>query len=111
MKRVVFVGMIGKLTKLASGVLMTHYTRSSVDIGLLAGIDPAAAGANTARHAFEMWQAGGLLRPAGDELCARVGEVLRRFTKGALEVEVAMVDFTGLRVVAATRSEWVSCGA
>lgn len=111
MKRVVFVGMVGKLTKLASGVLMTHYTRSSVDIGLLAEIDPAAAGANTARHAYEIWEAGGMLRTAGDRLCLRVREVLRRFTKDTLEVEVAMVDFTGLTVVAATRSEWVSCGA
>ena len=107
-KRVVFVGMIGKLTKLASGVLMTHYTRSSVDIELLAGIEPAAGGANTARHAYEIWQAHGLLRRAGDELCARVRDVLRRFTKGALEAEVAMVDFTGLTVVAATKAEWVS---
>ena len=30
-REVVFVGMVGKLTKLASGVLMTHYTRSAVD--------------------------------------------------------------------------------
>ena len=29
---VVFVGMAGKLTKLAAGVLMTHYTRSKVDL-------------------------------------------------------------------------------
>jgi cobalt-precorrin-5B (C1)-methyltransferase len=108
LKRVVFVGMIGKLTKLASGVLMTHYTRSGVDIGLLATIDSSAGAANTARHAYEIWEAGGLLRPAGDELCARVREVLRRFANGVLEAEVAMVDFTGQTVVAATRPEWVS---
>ena len=41
---VVFVGMIGKLTKLASGVLMTHYTRSKVDTGLLGGDHPAHGG-------------------------------------------------------------------
>ena len=110
MRRVVFVGMIGKLTKLASGVLMTHYTRSSVDIGLLEAIAPESKGANTARHAYEIWQARGLLRTAGDELCSRVRDVLRRFTKGALEAEVAMVDFTGLSVVAATRPDWVSWG-
>jgi len=47
---VVFVGMIGKLTKLAAGVLMTHSARSTVDTGLLAEItashggDPADVG-------------------------------------------------------------------
>ncbi|MBX6766930.1 MAG: cobalt-precorrin-5B (C(1))-methyltransferase, partial [Actinomadura rubrobrunea] len=41
---VVFVGMPGKLTKLASGVLMTHYTRSRVDTGLLGEITTAAGG-------------------------------------------------------------------
>ena len=30
--RIVFVGMAGKLTKLAAGVLMTHYTRSKVSL-------------------------------------------------------------------------------
>src|SRR5215471_18680907 len=42
--RVVFVGMAGKLTKLASGVLMTHYTRSKVSLGLLGEITLAAGG-------------------------------------------------------------------
>ena len=42
--RVVFVGMVGKLTKLAAGVLMTHYTRSKVDLGLLGASPPTAGG-------------------------------------------------------------------
>jgi cobalt-precorrin-5B (C1)-methyltransferase len=117
MRRVVFVGMAGKLTKLAAGVLMTHYTRSRVDPGLLGALTRAAGGsaelseavsvANTARHAYEQWSAAGLLRPAGDLLCQRVAEVLGRFTDGALAAEVAMVDFTGTACVAATRPEWV----
>jgi cobalt-precorrin-5B (C1)-methyltransferase len=117
-REVVFVGMVGKLTKLAAGVLMTHYTRSAVDTGLLArltegaGGDPAlvsaVAGANTARHAYELWAAAGLLRAAGDALCARVRDVLAAFAEGALAVDVAMVDFTGRAVVAATRAEWVA---
>jgi cobalt-precorrin-5B (C1)-methyltransferase len=37
-----------------------------------------------------------------------VREVLLRFVNRALGVEVAMVDFTGRTVVAATRPEWVS---
>jgi cobalt-precorrin-5B (C1)-methyltransferase len=87
--RVIFVGMAGKLTKLAAGVLMTHYTRSKVSTGLLGEITRAAGGdeeltarvaeANTARHAVELWTEAGLLAPAGTELCRRVADVLARF--------------------------------
>ena len=115
---VIFVGMAGKLAKLAAGVLMTHYTRSKVDLGLLGDVTVAAGGsaamagevtaANTGRHAYEIWQRGGILRPAGDELCLRVRSVLVRAGQGRLDADVAMVDFTGTRVVAATRPEWVS---
>jgi cobalt-precorrin-5B (C1)-methyltransferase len=116
LQAVVFVGMAGKLTKLASGVLMTHYTRSRVDLTVLAeltaqaGGDEALAGAvreaNTARHAYELWEAAGLLRPAGDLLCARVAEVLHRFS--GLTARVALVDPAGAHVVAATDPSWVA---
>jgi cobalt-precorrin-5B (C1)-methyltransferase len=116
--RVIFVGMAGKLAKLAAGVLMTHYTRSKVDLGLLGDVTRAAGGsrraaeeveaANTGRHAYEIWQREGLLRPAGDELCQRVRSVLLRAGRGRLDADVAMVDFSGAHVVAATRPEWVS---
>ncbi len=46
LKRVVFAGMAGKLTKLAAGVLMTHYTRSKVSLDLLADITLAAGGSS-----------------------------------------------------------------
>jgi cobalt-precorrin-5B (C1)-methyltransferase len=115
---VVFVGMAGKLAKLAAGVLMTHYTRSKVDLGLLGDVTLTAGGsaamaaevsaANTGRHAYEIWQREGLLRPAGDELCQRVRSVLLRAGEGKLDADVAMVDFSGARVVAATRPEWVT---
>jgi cobalt-precorrin-5B (C1)-methyltransferase len=115
---VIFVGMAGKLAKLAAGVLMTHYTRSKVDLGLLGEVTVAAGGsaalagevsaANTGRHAYEIWQREGILGPAGDELCRRVRSVLLRAGQGRLDAEVAMVDFTGTRVVAATRPEWVT---
>lgn len=110
---VCFVGMAGKLTKLASGVLMTHYTRSRVDLSVLADItaevggdDAAVAAANTARHAYEMWAQAGLLRPAGDRLCAQVADVLTRFS--GLSARVAMVDPEGGRCVAATEPAWVA---
>ena len=116
--RVIFVGMVGKLAKLAAGVLMTHYTRSKVDVGLLGHVTTAAGGdaglaadvaaANTARHAYELWDQAGLLRAAGNELCQRVRAVLLRAGQGRLDADVAMVDFRGSTVVAASRPEWVS---
>jgi cobalt-precorrin-5B (C1)-methyltransferase len=116
--RVIFVGMAGKLAKLAAGVLMTHYTRSKVDLGLLGQVTSAAGGhpdlaaevsaANTGRHAYELWEREGLLRVAGDQLCERVRSVLVRAGQGQLIADVAMVDFTGRAVVAATRAEWVT---
>lgn len=114
---VVFVGMAGKLTKLGAGVLMTHYTRSKVRTGLLGEITRAVGGteeaaaqidvANTARHAHELWEKYGLLERAGSELCRRVQDVLVRFAEDGLAAEVAMVDFSGRRCVAATREEWI----
>lgn len=118
LERVIFVGMAGKLAKLAAGVLMTHYTRSKVDLSLLGEVTLAAGGAgelatqvaaaNTGRHAYEIWERAGLLRQAGDELCRRVRSVLIRACQDRLDADVAMVDFTGSRVVAASRAGWVS---
>lgn len=118
LERVIFAGMAGKLAKLAAGVLMTHYTRSKVDLGLLADVTRAVGGsaalaadvasANTGRHAYEAWERAGLLRAAGDELCQRVRSVLLRAGQERLDADVAMVDFSGRRVVAASRPEWVS---
>lgn len=116
LRDVVFVGMAGKLTKLAAGVLMTHYTRSKVDLTVLAEVTEQAGGdaglvaavrsANTARHAYEMWEQAGLLREAGGLLCGRVAAVLTRFS--GLPSRVAMVDPHGAAVVAATEPAWVA---
>ena len=108
---VVFVGMAGKLTKLAGGVLMTHYTKSKVDLSVLAamtptGLKPAVQQANTARHAYELWEQAGVLRECGDRLCTAVAEVLTRFS--GLTARVAMVDPAGARCVAATEASWVA---
>ncbi len=117
--RVVFVGMAGKLTKLASGVLMTHYTRSKVSLELLRDITLAAGGrqdladqvgaANTARHAVELWAEAGLLPAAGRELCDRAAQVLSRFSaeiadagQAVPKIQVIMVDFTGHALIAAS---------
>jgi cobalt-precorrin-5B (C1)-methyltransferase len=116
--RVIFAGMAGKLTKLAAGVLMTHYTRSKVSLDLLEDITLAAGGttdlaervakANTARHAAELWDEAALLPAAGRELCARAARVLSRFCvevatpdhQTVPSVHVIMVDFTGQAKIA-----------
>jgi cobalt-precorrin-5B (C1)-methyltransferase len=109
---VVFVGMVGKLTKLAAGVLMTHYTRSAIDRDLLSRITADVGGsvdlveqvreANTARHAYQLWAEAELLDAAGTLMCERVREVLERFSENRLRARVAMVDPDDGRLVAAT---------
>ena len=69
--------------------MMTHYTKSKVDVGLLGRITRVVTNdeslvnaidvANTGRHAYELWEEAGVLRACGDGLCRRVQEVLVRF--------------------------------
>ena len=102
--RATFVGMAGKITKLAAGVLMTHYRRSKVDVELLAevarqcgapeAVVDAAAETATARHFAEACVGAGTLEPLA-ELCRRAGAACREFAGHAVEVDVVMVDFEG----------------
>jgi cobalt-precorrin-5B (C1)-methyltransferase len=111
LERGFFVGMAGKLAKLAAGVMMTHWTRSKVDNDLLAEITGEAGGspaligdvkkANTARHAYELWRAAELER-APHLLCGRVAENLREYAEGKLEIHAVMVDFDTLEPVGAS---------
>ena len=109
MRRAVFVGMAGKITKLAAGVMMTHFHRSQVATDLLAevaretGAPPkvieAATETATARHFFEVCVAEGVLEPLR-ELCRRAAANCRSHVDGALDVEVHMVDFAGEHEIA-----------
>lgn len=111
LRRGFFVGMAGKLAKLAAGVMMTHWTRSKVDNELLAGITRQAGGppglveevrgANTARHAYELWRAAGLER-APHILCTLAAESLTEFVEGRLEIHAIMVDFDTLEPAGAS---------
>ncbi|HEV8224962.1 MAG TPA: cobalt-precorrin-5B (C(1))-methyltransferase [Rubrobacteraceae bacterium] len=111
LRRGFFVGMAGKLTKLAAGVMMTHWTRSKVDNELLAEITEEAGGdaqlveevkgANTARHAYELWRAAHLER-APYLLCGRVAENLCDYAGGDIEMHAIMVDFDTLEPVGAS---------
>jgi cobalt-precorrin-5B (C1)-methyltransferase len=103
--RCFFVGMAGKISKLAAGVMMTHWTRSKVDNDLLADVTREAGGgpelvewtkrANTARHAYELWREAAL-HAAPDLLCTRAAENLRTYSEERLELHVIMVDFDTL---------------
>src|SRR5918994_1741455 len=111
LSRVFFVGMVGKLTKLAAGVMMTHWTRSKVDNELLAEVTEKTGGdaglieevqnANTARHAYELWREAGL-EEAPHLLCGLAAKNLKEYAEGKLEAHVLMVDFDTLDPVGAS---------
>lgn len=109
MAQVTVVAMAGKIAKLAAGVMMTHFHRSTVDTGLLAevatatgapaAVVAAATETATARHFFDACVAAGTTAPL-ERLCRLAAERCRDHTGGALAVEVVMVDFEGELVVA-----------
>ncbi len=108
-ERITWVGMAGKIAKLAAGVLMTHYRRSKVDGGLLAevarasgapaAVVEAATATATARHFAEVCLDHGTVEPLA-ELCRRAARACAAHVDGALAVEVIMVDFAGEEVLA-----------
>ena len=104
-----FVGMAGKITKLAAGVMMTHFHRSQVDTELLesvariAGAPPeviaAATSTNTARHFAEVCMETETMGPL-DLLCEQAAERCRAHAGSAIDVDVTMIDFEGHRRLA-----------
>jgi cobalt-precorrin-5B (C1)-methyltransferase len=107
-KQITFVGMVGKIAKLADGVMMTHFHRSQVDGGLLAemardagapeAVVAAATETATARHFFEVCMANGAVEPLR-LLCARARDACAAHVSDQLQVDVVMVDFEGDGVV------------
>jgi cobalt-precorrin-5B (C1)-methyltransferase len=105
----VFVGMAGKIAKLAAGVMMTHFHRSKVDGEVLAAaarsagapalVVDAATETETARHFFEVCVGHGVFAPL-QVVCEQAASACRQHVDGALEIEVVMVDFDGAEVVA-----------
>jgi cobalt-precorrin-5B (C1)-methyltransferase len=107
--RVVWVGMVGKIAKLAAGVMMTHFRRTTVDTALLADaareagapgeVVAAATETNTARHFFEVCVEHGSTEPIA-VLCRRAAAACRAHADDRLEVSVVCVDFDGIEAVA-----------
>ncbi len=105
---VTFVGMAGKIAKLAAGVMMTHYRRSKVDSALLVEVATAcgapdevvesARATATARHFAETCVEVGAFAVL-NELCSRASESCSRYMRSEYDssavVEVVMVDFDG----------------
>jgi cobalt-precorrin-5B (C1)-methyltransferase len=103
------VAMAGKITKLAAGVMMTHWHRSAVDTELLERVAHetgapaeailAATETATARHFFEVCMAAGAIAPL-ERLCQLAVTSCRAHVHDNLSIEVLMVDFDGETVVA-----------
>ena len=102
---VVVVGMIGKLSKMADGVMMTHRGRSSVDTDSLAAIARRTGipeeicvqigQANTARHVLEICKESGNSHITND-ICKLVSENCRKHAGTDLRVSCYLVDFDGV---------------
>ena len=111
MKSALWVGMAGKITKLAAGVLMTHFHRSNVDGEVLEAVARAAGAPDavvdaaketaTARHFYEACIAHGSIEPLS-ALCRLAAQSCREHVAGRLEVQVVMVDFEGRGAVASS---------
>ncbi|MDW8008749.1 MAG: cobalt-precorrin-5B (C(1))-methyltransferase [Chloroflexota bacterium] len=103
-RRVTLAGMIGKLSKVAQGKMVTHVAGNQVDTDFLAGLALALGAppnlveavrrAASARHAQELVQAHGL---AGyfDLLCQKVCEAAHAYVGGRLAVECLCFDQDG----------------
>ena len=98
------VGMMGKLSKMADGKMMTHASKSEVNMPFLAqlaaklGAERSVVAkireANTARHVYEIAmeaQISGL----PDAICEEVVAVCCRFARHPIAICVTMVDFSG----------------
>jgi cobalt-precorrin-5B (C1)-methyltransferase len=102
-RRAIVVAMIGKLSKMADGKMMTHAAGSEVNMDLLAEIAASLGArpevlaeiraANTARHVLELAQREGIPGLAG-ALSARAAQKLTAHAP-PLEIHVVLVDFDG----------------
>jgi cobalt-precorrin-5B (C1)-methyltransferase len=104
MPKAIIAGMIGKLSKIADGMLMTHARRGSVNLALLAGlaaqcgasseIQEKIRGANTAREVQEIVVAAGL--PGFfDRVCQLICRHCSAHTQGEVTIEAILTDFEG----------------
>ncbi len=104
MDKAIIVGMMGKLSKMADGHMMTHVAGSEVNLEFLAtlaaeiGADAALQEkirhANTAREVLEICSAAGLTGIT-TLICKKVVENGSAHAGGQLPIQVYLVDFNG----------------
>jgi cobalt-precorrin-5B (C1)-methyltransferase len=104
LKKVVLVGMIGKLSKMADGKMQTHAAGSEVNMDLLARL-AAELGAeesfceqirnsNTARHVLELCKSAGY-GEITSLVCRRAVENCTQYAGGNLQIQAYLMDFEG----------------
>jgi cobalt-precorrin-5B (C1)-methyltransferase len=101
-ERVTLAGMVGKMSKIAQGHMMTHVAGNQVDLAFLATVAARCGGsaalqgairdANTARHFQELALAADL-RGVFDELAELVCQQCQMVVKGRLAVGCLLFDF------------------
>lgn len=107
--KISWVGMAGKITKLANEVMMTHFHRSDInnDVLLQVALETnstqelidAATATNTARHFYEVCIGTGQIKPL-ERLCDLAKKACVKHVAGPLEIDIYMVDFDGNDVIA-----------
>ncbi len=108
-KHIYIGGMVGKLSKIAQGEIITHARRNPVNTQLLAEM-ASVAGANevvceeirqaeTARFAGERLAELGLADSFYRELCRRVIQTLEGRYPGVFKLHILMCDFEGQKLV------------
>jgi cobalt-precorrin-5B (C1)-methyltransferase len=96
--------MVGKMSKIAQGHMMTHVAGNQVDLDFLAtvvarcgappGLQDQIRAANTARHFQELALAAGL-RQVFERLAELVCEQCAAVVQGTLSIECLIFDFDG----------------
>ena len=108
-KQIIIGGMVGKVSKIAQGEVITHARRNPVNTQLLADLaaevgaeasvcDEIAAG-ETARFAGERMHELGLADAFYKALCARVVATLEARYPGVFSYRILMCDFDGEKLV------------
>lgn len=102
--RVRLFAMVGKLAKVAAGLMQTHASKGEVDTRLLSRLAGDAGApddlrvaierATTARHALELVEAAKLDR-FPKALCAAAAERCAAHVRGRLSIEVVLIGFDG----------------
>jgi cobalt-precorrin-5B (C1)-methyltransferase len=113
-RSVEWIGMVGKVTKLAQGMMMTHFHRSNVDTSLLRTVAKqssaneviveAATATNTARHFFEVCLENNELEPLYS-LVYLAKERCEEDIATKANIDITMVDLEGKRAVVSTNKE------